>query len=148
MKHKELYFDYISPPCDLDTEDSTICSEWHFGPWCFITTPSLVQNILWFKRQHPDKHSLTFWTFGVTLILNAVIQFFHRTLQFMMLYYQTKSDCKQTSSLEHIAKSHILITVLLLGFYKKGPKGPPEWKNCRHRIYNDDRQYCLLQCLP
>ena len=52
------------------------------------------------RKYHPDKHSLTFWTFAVTLTLDAVIQFFHRTLWFMMLYYQTKFGCNQTSSLE------------------------------------------------
>ena len=36
----------------------------------------------------------------MTLTLNKVIQFFHRTLQLMMLYYQTKIGCKPTSSLE------------------------------------------------
>ena len=34
------------------------------------------QNVLWFRRYHPDKDSLTFLTFGVTLTLNAVIHFF------------------------------------------------------------------------
>ena len=34
------------------------------------------------------------------LTLNTVIPFFHRTLQLMMLYYQTKFGCKPTSSLE------------------------------------------------
>ena len=32
--------------------------------------------------------------------VNAVIPFFHTTLQLMMLYYQTKFGCKRTSSLE------------------------------------------------
>ena len=36
----------------------------------------------------------------MTLTLNAVIPFFHRTLLLMMLYYQTKYGCKPTSSLE------------------------------------------------
>ena len=40
----------------------------------------------------------TFQTFLVTLTLNTVIPFFHRTLQLMMLYYQTKFGCKPTSS--------------------------------------------------
>ena len=45
--------------------------------------------------------------FAVTLILIAVIQFFHRTLQLMMQYYQTKSGCKWNSSLEDIAETVI-----------------------------------------
>ena len=80
-------------------------------------------NVLWFRRHHPnnspdvtpsswlgsknqlthpDKYSLTFLTFAVTLTLNAVIQFFHRTFWLIMLYYYTKSGCKRTSSLEDI----------------------------------------------
>ena len=53
------------------------------------------------------RHSLTFWTFAVTLLLNAVIQSFHRTLQLMVLYYQTKFGCKQTNTLEDIAETVI-----------------------------------------
>ena len=34
------------------------------------------QNVLWFRRYHPDKHSLTFWITAVALTLNAVIHFF------------------------------------------------------------------------
>ena len=52
------------------------------------------------RKYHPDKHSLTFWIFALTLTLNAVIPFFHRTLQLKMLYYQTKFGCKPNSSLE------------------------------------------------
>ena len=62
------------------------------------------QNIQWFRRYHLDKHSLTLWTFAVTLTLDAVIQFFHETLRLMMLYYHTKFGCKQTSSLKDIVK--------------------------------------------
>ena len=52
------------------------------------------------KKYHQDKKSLTFWTFAVALTLNAVIQFFNRTLWLMMLCYQAKSGYKPTSSLE------------------------------------------------
>ena len=52
------------------------------------------------EKNCPNKYSLTFWTFTVTLTLNAVIPFFHRTLWLMMLYYQTKFVCKWTSGLE------------------------------------------------
>ena len=55
-----------------------------------------------FRRYHPDKHSLTFWTFAVTLI--AVTQFLHSTLGLMMLYYQSNFDCKWTSSFEDIVE--------------------------------------------
>ena len=41
-------------------------------------------------------------------LLNAVVPFFHMTLQFMMLYYYTKFACKWTASLEDIVKIVIL----------------------------------------
>ena len=77
---------------------------WHSSLWRFITILGLVKNVLWFRRCRPDKHSRTFWTFTVTFTLNAVIQFFHRTLRLMMLCYQTKFGCKRTSSLEATVK--------------------------------------------
>ena len=52
------------------------------------------------RKYHQDKHSQTFWTFAVTLTLNAVIPFFHSKLWLMMLCYQTKCGCQPTSSLE------------------------------------------------
>ena len=62
------------------------------------------QHVLWYRKYHQNKHSLTFWPFAVTLTLNTVISFSHRALWLMMLYYQTKSGCKGTSSLEDIVK--------------------------------------------
>ena len=53
----------------------TYLSAWNSGLWSCITIPGLVTNVLWFRRYHPDKHSLTFWTFAVTLTLNTVIPF-------------------------------------------------------------------------
>ena len=41
---------------------------------------------------------------NLRLTLNTVIQFFHRTLWLMMLYYQTKFGCKPTSSLEDMTE--------------------------------------------
>ena len=40
----------------------------------------------------------------MTLTLNAVTKFYRRTLWLIMLYYQTKFDCKRTSSLEDIVE--------------------------------------------
>ena len=51
------------------------------------------------------KRLLTFWTFAVTLTLNTVIPFFHRTLWLMILYDQTVFGCKRTSSFEDIEKT-------------------------------------------
>ena len=62
-----------------------------------------IHNVLSFRR-YLDKHSQTFWITVVTLTLNAVIQFFHRTLRLMMQYYQTTFGCKWNSSLEDIVE--------------------------------------------
>ena len=67
-------------------------------------TKFVKKNVLWFKRHDPDRHSLTFWTFTVTLTLNVVIILFYRTLQLMMLCNQTKFGCKEISSLEDIVE--------------------------------------------
>ena len=64
---------------------------------------------MWFRKHHLDKHSLTYWTFAVTLTLNAVIPFFHRTLWLMVLYYQTKFGCKLTCSLEDTTEIVIVL---------------------------------------
>ena len=84
----ESYFDHISPHCDLDIEHT----EQFFlhGTLAYdAASPYQVwlQNVLRFRRYHLDKHSLAFRTFAVTLTWNTVNQFFHRTLQLMMLYY-------------------------------------------------------------
>ena len=44
------------------------------------------QNILWFRSNHPDKPSLTFWTFALTLTFSVVTKYLHRTLRLTMLY--------------------------------------------------------------
>ena len=94
----------MSPHCDLDLEDrQNFVSAWHYGSWCCITIPTSVTKCS-VVQKIPSRHSLTFWTFAVNLTLNAVTKFFHRILQFMMLYYQTKFTCKETSSLEDIAE--------------------------------------------
>ena len=63
------------------------------------------------RKYHQDRHWLTFWTFAVTLTLDAVIQFFHRTLWFMMLYYKSKFGYKQTSCLEDTVKKSCILIV-------------------------------------
>ena len=60
-----------------------------------------------FGNKDLDKHSLTYKTFAMTLILNEVIQFFHRTFQLKMLYYKTKFGRKWTSSSEDIVETVI-----------------------------------------
>ena len=102
----------MSPRCNLDVEDSK--------QFLFCVTLLLIlqhhhtkfgnkTKILWFRRYHPDKYSLTFLTFGVTLTLSAVIQFVRRTLWLIMLYYQTEFGCKRTSSLEDIVEIVIFL---------------------------------------
>ena len=70
---------------------------------------------------------ITLWTFAVTLTLNAVIKFFHRTLLLMMLYYQTMSGCKRTRSLEDIVKivMFLLYKPSLWPWHWRVKHGPP-----------------------
>ena len=70
-------------------------------------------------------HSLPFWSFTVTSTLNTVIPFFHRTLQLMMLYYQTKFGCKPTSRLEDTTE------IVIFWLYKPSlwPQHWTQWFN-------------------
>ena len=94
----------MNPRCDLDLEDSK--------QFLFCVTLWLILqhhhtkfgNKMFCGSYHPDKYSLTFFTFGVTLTLNAVMQFFRSTLWLIMLYYQTEFSCKRTSSLEDMVE--------------------------------------------
>ena len=81
-------------------------SAWHSGWWYCISIPGLVTKCSVAQKISSRQ---TFLTFTVTLTLNKVIQFFHWTLQLLMLYYQTKLCCQQTSSLEDSRNSHIMI---------------------------------------
>ena len=60
-------------------------SEWYSGWWWCITIQSLID-----QRYYPGKQSLKFRTFPVTLTLNTAKQPFHKTLQLMNMYCQTK----------------------------------------------------------
>ena len=89
----------MSPYCDLDLE---------------VNTPIFLQNILaqddaspyqvWsqkvqqLRRYWPDKQSLTFWTFVVTLTLSKAIPVCHKTSQLMTLFQQTMPGPKRISS--------------------------------------------------
>ena len=77
----------------------------HSASWCCITIPSLVTNCSTILKI-PSRQTFTD-SLNLHFDLNAVIQFFHRRLQLMMLYNQSKSGCKQTSSLEYIIKTVI-----------------------------------------
>ena len=99
-----VILDYTSPHCDLKLEDGepvllhdTLAHD--------VASPYQVwsQNVLWFRKYHLDKHSPTFWTFTVTLILTETIQSFHKTIQRMMMCHQTKFSCKRISSPENIS---------------------------------------------
>ena len=78
-------------------------SAWHSGLWCCIHTRFGDQMFCGSEDIRTNIHC-HFKTFAVTLTLNTVIRFFHRTLQVMMLYYQNMFGCKQTSSLEDIVE--------------------------------------------
>ena len=86
------------------------------------------KNVLWFRKYHPGKHSLKLQTFTVTLTLNPVIPFFHRTLRLMMLYYQTKYGCKWSRSLEDTTE------IVIFWLYKPSlwPWHWTQWTNFLH----------------
>ena len=71
----------------------------------------------------------------MTLTVNAVIPFFHRTLQLMMLYCQTKFGCKPTCSLEDTTE----IVIFLLD---KPSLWPWHWTQCN----NFSTQHSGLWC--
>ena len=115
----------MSPCCDLDLEVSNKTKILHdSGSWCCITIPNLVTKCPVIQKISSGL-SLTMWTFTVTLTLNPVIPFFHRTLQLIMLYYQTKFGCKLTHSLDDTTG-----TVIFL-FYKPSlwPWHWTQWTN-------------------
>ena len=74
------------------------------GLWCCITIQDLAIKCSVVQEISSGQHSPTFLTFTVALTLNAVDPFFHRTLWLMRLYYQTKSGCKWSSTLEDIVE--------------------------------------------
>ena len=59
-----------------------------------VVKGSAIQKIL----SGLDKHLLTFWNFAVSLTLSTTIHFLHKTLWFIIMYYQTKFGCKRISS--------------------------------------------------
>ena len=74
---------------------------WHSSSRRCITLTSFL------LKYHRGKHSLTFWTFSVTLTLNSWFNFFHRALRLMMLYYQAKFGCKWANNLEDKSETAI-----------------------------------------
>ena len=61
---------------------------------------ALPYKVQHFRRQHLDKQSLTFRNFAVTLTLNTIIQFLHKTLWLMIMYHQNKFYSKRISNSE------------------------------------------------
>ena len=100
-----IYIKIMSPCCDLDLDDNKQIFCLHNILAHGAASPYQVwsQNVLQFRRYHLVKQ-LTYWTLTVTLTLKVAIQFFHRTLQLLMLYYETKFGNKQTRSLEDTAE--------------------------------------------
>ena len=99
LSRNKSYFDYISPHCDLVTMKTAnqFFSTGHSGLWCCITIPSLVPKWSVVQKMSSEQTFTNFLTFAVTLTVDEVTQFLHKTLWLMMLYYQTKSSCKWTS---------------------------------------------------
>ena len=81
----------------------TICSQ-----WC-ITIPSLIVKGLTIKKISSGQTFINILNFAITLTLNTIIQFLHKTFWLMIMHYQTKFGSKRISSSEDIAECHILI---------------------------------------
>ena len=96
-----------------------------------------LQNLLRFRRYHPNKHSLTFWTSAVALTLNTVTQFLHRTHWLMMLYYQTKFGCKRTSCLED------RVEIVIFWLYKP-LLWPWHWRQLSHFSARPSGSWCCI----
>ena len=60
-----------------------------------------------FRISCQDKHLMQFWTSAVNMTLKAAKQSFHKKLQFMMMYHETKFGCKRIGSSQAIIKRHI-----------------------------------------
>ena len=67
-----------------------------------------LQKVQQFRSYLPDKHSLKFWTFAVSLPLKKAIQTFCKTLWQMMMYNDIKFGCKRISSSETVKLAHQL----------------------------------------
>ena len=110
------YFDHMSPCCDLDLEnDKPIFLH------DILAYDDARQHQNWYKKKKKKKREKfgglkgIIWTntdmltFTVTLTLNAIIQYFHKTLWLMMKYHNIMFGCQGINSSEDIVESHILI---------------------------------------
>ena len=114
--------DHMYPCCDRDLENwkPTFLHD-TLAHNAALPYQVWYQDDMWFRRNQPDKHSLTFWTYAVTLTLNTVNQFLHRTLQLMIFYSHTKFGCKWTSSLED------MVEIVIFWLYKPS-MWPQHWR--------------------
>ena len=110
-----VIFNYMSPHCDHELEDSKPIFLHDTGPWWCIAIPNLVTD------SSAVEDILSKWTFTGILNLscdlgldhNRAIQSFHKTIQLMLMYHQTKFSCKKINSSENILKSNIFMTSFL-----------------------------------
>ena len=97
-----VIFNYMSPHCDHELEDSKPIFLHDTGPWWCIAIPNLVTD------SSAVEDILSKWTFTGILNLscdlgldhNRAIQSFHKTIQLMLMYHQTKFICTRISSSE------------------------------------------------
>ena len=104
LEHSEAMFSQDSLPYDVPAErwskrisSSAIPS--------LVTKGSAVQNNQTTKIS--SKQPLKFWPFTMTLTLSTATQKFHWTSWFILIYHQTKFDCKRITGSEDIAKTVI-----------------------------------------
>ena len=56
----------------------------------------------WYRKYRIDKHPMKIWTSTVILTLNTTIQYLHRTLRNMIMYYPIKFSCKKSRVVQQI----------------------------------------------
>ena len=83
---------------------------WHSGPWWCITIPNLVTKGSAVKEVSSRSTSTRILNLSCDLGLhNKAIQSFYKTIQLLMMWYQTKISCKRISSSEDRLESNTLI---------------------------------------
>ena len=110
IQPKLSYFDNASSCYDLDLEVSTQIFQQDTQAHDNASSHQVwSQKVQRFGRYRQDKHSITIWTFAVTLTLNTAIQYSHQTFWLKMMYHQTKFGWKGISSSEDTVETQILV---------------------------------------
>ena len=83
IQQKQSYSDHTSLYHDLEVSTPIFVHDTH-AHGDASKQQNCSQKAQWFRIYSLNKHSLTFWTFAVTLTLNTAIQFSHKRLQLIL----------------------------------------------------------------